>query len=152
MKELRLFGGQTALVDDEDYELLSNLTWYEQKDGYARANIRKGQQVLMHRFIMNAPSHLQVDHINRKRLDNRRANLRLCTQEQNHQNRTHTPRGTSKYRGVHWDKQQGKWRVHISVNGRTRHVGRFKDEMEAVQAYNRAAREHFGEFAALDNP
>jgi hypothetical protein len=78
--------GNYAIVDDEDYEWLSCLDWQEGKDGYAYSYVNK-KIISMHRLLMDPPSDLQVDHINRNRLDNQRHNLRIVTQAVNMQNR-----------------------------------------------------------------
>lgn len=57
---------------------------------------------------------------------------------------------TSKYKGVSWCANVGKWRVQLHQNGRTIHVGLFNDETMAAEAYDRAATELYGEFACLN--
>jgi len=102
---------------------------------------------------MNAPKDVLVDHINHNGLDNRKANLRFATPQQNTWNRRCLSRckGT-KYIGVSWDKQSRKWRVRILVDGKSRFLGYFEDEKEAAKAFDRAAKEHRGEFAFLNFP
>jgi hypothetical protein len=90
---------------------------------------------------------VELDHENRVRHDNRIENLRLCTHTQNLGNMR--PR-VHKYKGVTFCKQTGKWRAQITINYRATHLGRFVTMEEAAQAYNQAAREHFGEFAHLN--
>lgn len=84
----------------------------------------------------------ELDHENRNRSDNRIENLRPCTHSQNLGNSR--PR-VHKYKGVTFDKQTQKWRAQL--NGA---LGRFNTIEEAALAYNAAAREHFGEFALLN--
>jgi hypothetical protein len=59
-------------------------------------------------------------------------------------------RGTSKYKGVYWDKNNKKWMSRIKINKKTKYLGRFKSEKEAAEVYNKAAVELFGEFAYLN--
>lgn len=98
-----------------------------------------------------------VDHINGDRLDNRRDNLRECTQAGNLQNaRARVMHGSlpvqSPFKGVSGAKG-GKWRAYISAAGqRYIHLGTFDAPEEAARAYDAAAIEHFGEFARLNFP
>ena len=89
----------------------------------------------------------EIDHINRIRSDNRIVNLREATHHQNTCNGP--PRRTSKSGliGVSWDSGTGQWRAHITVAGRTRHLGRFDSITEATVARQAAARAQFGDFA-----
>jgi hypothetical protein len=96
---------------------------------------------------------MEVDHVNGDGLDNRRSNLRVCTHAENARNQSSRTRmSTSRFRGVVWAKDRRKWRAMIGDNGRTVHLGNFTDEIEAAQAYDRAAREMYGAFARLNFP
>jgi hypothetical protein len=103
----------------------------------------------LHRFILDAPSALEVDHINGNGLDCRRSNLRLATHKQNLRNQA-AHSGTSRYKGVSWNRQRNGWDAQICLNGKNRYLGRFRTEVEAAKAYNEGARLHFGEFARLN--
>jgi hypothetical protein len=155
MKEVILTQGQMALIDDEDYELVSQYKWYAHKYKHAfyaqTSAYKNGKQktIKMHRLIMKAQSKQQVDHINHNGLDNRRANLRLCTNAENQHNQQKT-RGTSKYKGVAWCNSRKKWETTIHVNGKNLHLGRFSLEEDAARAYDKAAKKHYGEFAGCN--
>ena len=83
----------------------------------------------MHRQIMHAPKNIIIDHINRNGLDNRKANLRFATPTQNAWNSiSGLNRGTSKYKGVWWDRKSKKWRTVLSLDGKNEHLGFFDDE------------------------
>ena len=144
--------GYFALVDADDYEELSRYKWHiSDKGGRLYAyRTEKGKKTAMHRQILNAPSGMYCDHINHNGLDNRKANLRLCTPQQNAYNRRPFA-GTSKYKGVHWDRQRRKWRARIRHNGKLIHIGYFDYEADAVIAYDDYAIELFGEFAYLNH-
>jgi hypothetical protein len=106
----------------------------------------------MHRQLLGLtdPSE-QVDHRNHDGLDNRRENLRPCTNQQNQHNQRKRAGCTSRYKGVHWDFRNGSWRAAIKAEGRTIHLGRFQDEDDAARAYDDAARRLFGEFALTNS-
>jgi hypothetical protein len=110
----------------------------------------KQTKVLMHRVITNAQTGMSVDHINGNKLDNRRANLRLCNSSENSRNRSLASINTSGYKGVTWHKQTQKWQAQIEVNGRNIHLGLHQSVILAAIAYNNAALKYFGEFAKLN--
>ncbi len=153
-----MYRGLQAIVDEEDYAYLAQFKWHgstrKKNQVYAEATISNTPIVLlrMHRVVAGAKPGETVDHINGDCLDNRRANLRICSHQQNMWNRRNSESGTSKFKGVSWDKSNRKWRSHIRKNNKTIFLGRFLDEVEAARAYDAAAIEHFGEFARLNFP
>jgi len=154
-KQIELTQGQVALVDDDDYQWLSQWKWYFDKHhsgigGYAlRKN--KTKKIWMHRAVAEHMGILgRVDHINRNKLDNRRCNLRLATASQDGANRGRRQKKTSKFRGVSWYKPTSCWRAQITTHSIVRHIGYFTDESEAAKAYNREALREFGPFATLN--
>jgi len=154
--------GKYAIVDPEDYEPLNKHKWYAIKGintYYAGRNYRcpktkKRLYIKMHREVINPPDHLDVDHINRNGLDNRKANLRPVTRAQNMLNRPHKifkrKNSPSKYKGVTWHKSQKKWHVQICYNGQHKSVGYFHDESQAAKAYDEAAKKYHKDFAVLN--
>lgn len=100
----------------------------------------------MHRIIMNCPEDRQVDHINGDGLDNRKSNLRVCTQRQNSCNTLKYSTNKSGYKGVSFSKDTNKWRATIVVNYKQIHLGLFNTPEEAAEAYINKAREIQGEF------
>ena len=157
MKTIELTQGQVALVDDDDYEWLNQWKWCAHWQGlrwYAvrRAPTIDGKQykIRMHRVVIDAQPGQQVDHKDRDGLNNRRDNLRLCTNSQNQANRGKQAGCSSKFKGVTWHKQTGKWQARIRVHRKGIYLGVFDDEVEAGRAYDDAAIEHFGEFARLN--
>ena len=116
---------------------------------YARGQLRSDSSkgVLMHCLIL--PGVPEVDHQNGNGLDNRRRNLRSSTRVQNCRN-TKSRGGSSRFKGVSFCHARKRWEAKIKVNGRTLHLGRFKQEVNAAQAYNFAADEYFGEFAVFN--
>lgn len=151
MKKIVLARGEEALVDDEDYELLSVMKWYL-IDGYAATTLAVGEKrktVRMHRFVMNAPDDKMVDHKDHCRLNNQKSNLRFAT---NSQNRRNSPPqdGSSKYKGVTWYPNLQKWAAQIQDGTIRKRIGYFSSEAEAALAYNDAAKKIYGEFAYLN--
>jgi hypothetical protein len=150
MREVNLTKGYVALVDDEDYELVSQYKWYPEKGTntyYAKGNIgnkfRDGS-IRMHNLILGK----LVDHINGDGLDNRRENLRLCTNSQNQMNKVAW--GKSNFKGVDFHIGSKLWRSRIQLNGKSIFIGRFSSEEAAALAYDAKAKELFGDFAKLN--
>jgi hypothetical protein len=140
-----------AIVDEEDYAELSKYKWhYNKKNKHVRLGIRKytSKTLYMHRELLKTDSN--IDHINHNTLDNRKSNLRICTQADNCKNTSSRRGKTSKFLGVHKHSQQNVWIAQIKVDGKIKHLGSFKDEEEAAKAYDKAAVEYFGEFASLN--
>lgn len=153
MAEITVFGSnQPALVDDEDYPLLNRFKWSLDGKGYAKTNFHIGtvsHTVKMHRLVVAATKSFQVDHKNGVKLDNRKDNLRLCNNRQNQGNLPKRKNCSSQYKGVH--RKGVKWQARIATEDRRISLGYYATEDEAALAYNRAAAQHFGEFALLNN-
>lgn len=147
--------GKAALIDEEDYSKLARYHWICHC-GYARASeydpkTRRSKTVHMSHLILPCPPGLEVDHINRDKLDNRKANLRLVTRSQNCANRGNFKNSKSKYKGVRWNKKMGLWEAAIRKDGVITTIGAFKDEIAAASAYNEYARKMWGEYAVLND-
>lgn len=155
MKHLQLNHNQVALVDDEDFEALSRYHWFV-SDGYAiRSNYKDGDKypcVGMHNQIMCPPVGKVVDHINGNGLDNRRANLRICTQAQNLCNKKLDKRNKTGYKGVYFQPEGSKnpYRAMIGYGHKLHYIGLYPTAEDAARAYNAAAVELHGEFARLN--
>lgn len=152
--------GKEVIVDEDDYSWLIQWKWLykpsqDGRPGYAICYQHK-KVIYMHRLIMSAPSHSEIDHINGNPLDNRRFNLRLATRQENssNQSKRRYNKGaptSSRYKGVTKGRTQ-KWEAQIKVRGRRKHLGSFMSEVEAARAYDSAAREYFGDFARPNFP
>jgi len=160
MVEVPLTKGKVALIDDEDAPTVLAYKWTamhvpRSKKWYARRGFKgsdgKQKTMLLHRFILGAPSDKQVDHINNDGLDNRRANLRLCTNAQNHHNMGLTTRNKTGFKGI-MRKSNGRYLVHVRAQNKVYHVGTFRTAEEAARAYDSKAKELHGEFARLNFP
>ena len=120
-----------------------NANWYPTVHNYRiSGHITRNKRVLLYRWLLDPPAHLQVDHINRNTLDNRRLNLRLVTNAENHQNLTSatSTNRTSGVRGVVWSKMYQAWVVSYKLNQKYHHVGRYDDLDEAIKASVEARR------------
>lgn len=147
MKEINLENSdKKVIVDDENYEAISKTKWRIDSDGYARGS----QSVRMHRLITNAPKGAEVDHINNNKLDNRKANLRICNRQQNQWNKKPQENNTSGYKGVTWNKKDKRYRAQISYNNKMLHIGSFGNAIEAAKAYDKIAKELYGNYAWLN--
>lgn len=155
--------GRVVRVDDGDYELVSQYTWYVKETKprpgnrgigpYALAVLRdddgRRHGLLMHKLITGWP---KTDHIDHDGLNNQRSNLRPVTDQQNHFNRRSGVDTSSRYKGVSWVQQKRLWHAAIGVNGQVFPLGRFPSETEAAMAYDAAAAQKHGEFACLNFP
>ena len=148
---LALNHGQIAIVDDRDYEIVRNVTWFAIKKGntwYATGRLH-GRNQYLHRVIMEAQQGQIVDHIDGDGLNNSRSNLRLCTIQQNVQNRRGVQRNNSSgYLGV--CKHQGRFKATICADGKTHYLGMYATAEEAAFARDDAAIRLHGEFAATN--
>lgn len=148
--------GAVARVDDADYaRLVAVGSWSLSHKGYAvhwytDPTTGKQHALYMHRFIMTAPPHLHVDHINHNRLDNQRNNLRFATHSQDNANRRTLRTNTSGYTGV--NRNRGHWEARIRYQRQRIYLGSFADPERAALAYDAAARLLFAEFARPNFP
>ena len=160
-RRIRLNNGMYATVDPEDYVGLPKDRWTCYKKGRSYYTIRHFSKnegagkkcTSMHRLIMRAPAGVIVDHINHNGLDNRKANLRFATIEQNAQNQRKTRTKTSsRFKGVNRAKGPKVWQARIYHNKRSINLGHFSSEVEAAKAYDKAALVYQDKFAILNFP
>lgn len=172
MKEIKLRKGEIVLVDDDDYDKLISFNWYAiyEPNGafYAVRGFRNNGRkyiISMHRQILGL-THGDgkiVDHIDVNSANNCKSNLRICTNAENSRNKRKKKNCSSSYYGVYLYKQKyfnktknewaatpPKWKAQICFNDKKIHIGHYKTEKEAALAYNKMAKELFGEFAPLN--
>ena len=157
MKTIPLTQGKYAIVDDVDFEWLSQWKWCANKDRntwYAVRTMHKDEKqikIMMHREILGLKhgDGMDTDHKDGDGLNNRRENLRTATHAQNMYNQR-IRKGTSQFKSVHWNRCAAKWCAQIRVNNRLIYLGYFVSEIEAGLAYDMAAQKYFGEFAKLN--
>lgn len=141
-------------IDQADAELVSAHKWYINTAGYvSTVKHRKGtvkgdkgrsQNLSLHRLLMGSPpaDGLIVDHKDTNKLNNKRSNLRWVTKQQN----AHNSNPVTGYKGVRLD--EGRYTATL----RGLHLGSFATDVEAAQAYDKAARHFYKEFAFLNFP
>lgn len=140
-----------VMVDDEDFKFLNQFYWQADKNS-SIATHKKGdrKRILMHRLIMNPPIGIEIDHIDGNRLNNQKSNLRFATSSQNKINRGARKDNSSGFKGVSWNKNLKKWGVRLMINKKYKHLGLFKDKIEAAKVYNENALKYYGEYAWLN--
>lgn len=150
-------GTHIIYFDIEDWDKIKDYKWHIKKSYntfYAGAAKRLQSnmhiQIIMHRVITECDSFKMVDHINGNGLDNRKDNLRTCTNAENSKNQLVRKNNTSGYKGVHWHKHRGKYNARIYVDGTRKSLGYFDSKELAAKAYNNAAIKHYGGFAKLN--
>ena len=166
MKIIELSNGTRIRVSDEDHARLSQYNWSQFTNGRAyrrekippaeRTGAQEYQAVLMHRDIMgvNVGDPRKVIFRDGDPTNCTRGNLVIKPPRFRSRHRG-KPRGSSRFRGVGWNKAKGKWQAYLRINGKLKHLGFFpgpEGERKAALAYDRVAREHFGDLAVLNFP
>lgn len=130
-----------TLIDLDDVDKVKSHKWHLKENDYVCSG-----GILLHRLIMAPDDDMVVDHINHDKLDNRKDNLRICTQQQNMMNNKIRKNNTSGVTGVAWHKEKNKWRSVIMVNHKQIHIGYYSDIDDAIEARRNAEIEYFGEY------
>lgn len=133
----------STLIDLDDVEKVNNFTWGKSANQYVECRELK---TYLHRFVMNCPKELEVDHINHNGLDNRKENLRIVTHHQNKFNNPIQLNNTSGVTGVSWSKTKNKWRAYITINDKQKSLGYYTEKEDAIKARKQAEEEYFGEY------
>ena len=133
-----------VLIDDEDLKIVGDYYWwvsnkkkYPHLVGRLKTNY-KAPKIKMSRLLMNCPQGMVVDHINHNPLDNRKENLRVCTQRENTLNKSKQSNNTSGYTHIFYDKSlsKNKWKICIQRNGKMKHFGVYSSKEDAKIALN----------------
>ncbi len=145
-------GHHVVFFDAKDEMWVRDALWHVLKHGtsggvprfYVACGSRStGTHRLMHRIVARAPDDTEVDHINGDTLDNRRANLRCVSRQDNQWNRV-------KAKGYSWHTSSQAWLARIRVDGKLLHLGAFSTEKEALAAYL-AAKERYHRVKEIKN-
>ncbi len=152
--------GLRAKIEAEDYDRVMEHTWRVIKKDSGRLKVVTNvmtklgnRQVSLGQFLMNPPKGKMVyPRRFMEGLDYRKSNLIVCTMKERQRilpkSRNH---GSSRFKGVSFVQSLKRWRSSIKVDGKSISIGVFTSELEAAAAYNKAAREHFGDMA-YQNP
>lgn len=159
------YGIFNVLFDKEDLEKVQKYGWSINmcinkkttniQKFYAGASIGykddngkyKQKGIMMHRYLTDAPKGMVVDHINHNECDNRKSNLRICTQSQNLMNYVEKPcTNTSGHIGVCWDKSCDKWVAYLGINRKHISLGYYDDFNDAVVARIEGEKQWYGEY------
>lgn len=149
--------GTFFIIDSNDFELVSKYTWFKSKRGYPVAHFsRKSPQghktFSLHRYLFNFPPSGTIDHIDRDKMNNRRNNLRLCTQQQNSFNQSLRVTNSSGYTGVSINKATGMFEAYIHYKGKKKYLGLYTTAEEAAVVRDKEALKIFGKYANLNFP
>jgi len=153
LRAIKLTLGKYAIVSSEDYERLNRHKWRALRSPKCFYAVRseKGKTIYMHNEVLSRQPDKVADHIDHNGLNNSRPNLQLATRSQNACNRRkRDSKCTSKYKGVWFNKREGKWMSAIKVDGKRIYLGYFDNQLAAAKAYDIAARLYHGNFAVLN--
>lgn len=141
--EICLYSGRSeqkeiarAKIDKDDLGKVKDYKWSLFINGYIR-NVKN--RFFLHQFILGKKQGYEIDHINHDPADNRKQNLRHCTNSQNNFNR--------KSKGYWWHRKNKKWIVEIVMNKQKIYLGCFKNEQDAITARRDAEQKYFKKFA-----
>ena len=141
-KETGIF---TRLVSQSNRIKVGSVAGSWDNEGYLRISVG-GKRYLSHRlawlYINGQLPKLQIDHINHNRSDNRIANIREVTQQDNLKNKSIQKNNNSGHPGVTWHKLHKKWSAQISIKGKYKHLGWFANIEDAINARKIANVEH----------
>lgn len=141
--------GTEFMFDADQYSNIKDVSWYRgyrdpEKSRWSYIVDHHGRKI--HEYLMKCPSGMEIDHINKNTLDNRRVNLRICTHQQNQCNQPLQRNNTSGVTGVSYYPPRGKFRARIKVGQHDIHLGYYNTFLEAVQARNVGMECMFGEY------
>lgn len=152
MKEIKIqHSEKVALIDDEDFERISKFKWHFNENGgsvyrFYTKYAYKTSHIAIANEVMKDYDHM-FDHKDSNSLNESKSNLRICSYSQNGHHRKKKKNTSSKYIGVCWAKKCKKWLASIMKDGKNMCLGYFSNEILAALAYDKKARELFGEFA-----
>lgn len=143
---------QKFYVDIEDYPIVKKYCWYETSHHYLQSKVPNSKKkILLHRLVyfglQNIDNDVIIDHINRRRFDCRRENLRQCTFNDNARNVSIGVNNSSGYVGVSFDKNSGKYRAYVTINGKYISLGYYHSINGAIEAREKGAKKYYKEFA-----
>lgn len=143
--------GESFCFDLEDYDKIKEICWFITSNGYVKGrDTNTGKYLSMHRFVMDCPNNMVVDHIDHNTTNNRKNNLRICTQHENTMNCKIPTNNTSGTKGVSYDSFYQKWNASIRINYKNKNLGYFDSIENAIKARREAEKKYFGEYSCID--
>jgi len=144
------------IIDESDFLNVSQYQWHIEK---SRNNLKYAQTIIgkrpnkrtmrLHRLILSSLE--QIDHINHNGLDNRRVNLRICTNAENNRNKQSNRNPKSGHTGIRYNEKTDSYYVRIMVDKKEISLGHYKTLDEAIAARTAGEIRYFGEFRFKDN-
>ncbi|MBK5239868.1 HNH endonuclease [Clostridium sp.] len=136
-----------TIFDEEELDTVKKYKWGMSGNGYVTSRIN-GQIIYLHRFLTGVTEEFFIDHIDRNRLNNLKANLRTCTNQENLRNTSLSKNNTSGQVGVHWESRRKHWVAIIETDyKKSLYLGSFDNLEDAIIARIEAEKQYFGEFA-----
>lgn len=153
--EIFFHDGSSFLIDSEDLERVSGLTWMRGKRGYPIAHTSRKlpggvKTIPVHKLLLSPPEGYDVDHISGDKMDNRKCNLRVCTHQQNMFNQKLRNTNNTGYYGVSFMRNCGKYEAYINLDGRKKYLNIYGTAAEAANARDAAAVMLYGDYARLN--
>ena len=139
--------GEEFYFDLEDYDLIKDYCWILDSNGYVASNDFNNnyKQLKLHKLLLFDAQ--IIDHINHKKFDNQKHNLRIVTHSQNQMNKNLHSKNTSGVIGVSWHKKTNKWVSYINIDKKRINLGLFVNFKDAVKARKDAEEKYFGEYS-----
>lgn len=138
------------IIDEQDFSMCRQYRWhiekYRNRTMQYGAAIVNGKVLRIHRLVMQAPSQMQVDHINHNGLDNRRCNLRVCSNRDNNCNKDFANCVRASQLGTGIRQINGRYYARIMVYKKEIALGGYATLEEAKSARAQAERKYFGKF------
>ena len=141
--------GRFFIIDKNDLDKIKQYNWTVSKNLYVKSGNGRNHRLRLHRLIIDCPKDCDIDHINGMPNDNRKANLRIATHQNNSRNTKLRSDNSTGYKGVSFSKRERKYRAYITY-GKQISLGYFDSPIDAAKAYDKAAKYYFGEFARLN--
>lgn len=143
----RTVEGEEFYFDLEDYDRINKYYWSINRNGYVYNELNK---IFLHKYVVNSPKNMQVDHINHNIKDCRKEFLRICSNQQNNFNKDKYKNNTSGFKGAYFDKRCGKWFASIKINYKNKFLGYSNTPEEANELRKKADIKYFGEFRYVE--
>jgi AP2 domain/HNH endonuclease len=148
MKSITLHSGRELLVDDQDFDWVSRIKWYDTGKHAQRQWLVNGvkHSQYLHCMLMS-DTDKYVDHIDGNGLNNQTSNLRTCTHAQNMKNQKMRRTNKSGFKGVSFYKQTKRWVAYVRIGKKSKTIGYYDSPEEAAKMYDSEALKYYGEFA-----